>query len=960
MTDITHALSRAAAIILAGAVLASCNGRDEDQTTDAQAAAGQASGDSVWVHEVSDIPVDPEVRYGRLENGLRYAIRVNETPADTAAVRLVFNVGSLAEAEDQRGLAHFIEHMAFNGSTNVAEGEMVPLLERYGLQFGPDTNAFTGFETVGYQLDVPEVDEETIDTALFLMRETASELLLDADAIDRERGVVLSEERFRNTPILRWNNALMRFRYPDTIIPDRMPIGTVEVLENAPRERLVDYYENFYTPERGMLVVVGAVDPDAIEQKIEALFADWRGPDNPRPDPELGSVDTDRPLSTGYFQDPEVFTILTVDAVRPYEETPDTAEARFQNRLASIGNAILGRRFQTIVNSGASPLLQTVVNSTEDFELAERAGVLAVSQPDRWEEALGIVEQELRRALEHGFTEAELNEQLANLRTGLRNAAEQAGTRENSGLADQIWGSWRYDSVFTTPAANLARFEEEADRITVEAVTEAFQAQWDGVEPLLFLATSQDIEDAESAIRDAWEDSRSVEVEAPADGETQAFAYTDFGAPGEVAERTEIADLGVVQMQFENGVRLTFKQTDFEDRRVRVRVGFGRGELEPRAIPAVDIVASSAFIASGLEAHSSDELNRVLAGRSVGRGFTVSDDEFIFGGTTTPTDLDMQMQVFAAYMTAPGWREEGLAQFQASLPELRRNLFSSPLGVVQAEVSRMIRSGDARYGFPDPEEAAGVDVAAMRDFLTPAFENAPIEITIVGDVSEDEAVAAVASTFGALPERAADWPDYDEARDIVFPDPQAEPIVLRHNGPDYQAMVNTYWPTTDDSEPRRSRAFSLLQSVFDIKLTDRLREAEGFTYSAFNDSTQSDVYPDYGYVWVGVDVRIENVERTYEVVDELAAALASGDITEDELTRARNPLLQQIEEAMENNGAWLGWLAQSQSRPERLDRIRSLQGDYESITREELIALAAEYLQPDNSYKVTILPASAE
>ncbi|MAC38784.1 MAG: peptidase M16, partial [Oceanicaulis sp.] len=331
-----------------------------------------------WVHEVSDLPADPDVRYGQLDNGLRYAIRQNDTPPNVASVRLVFNAGSLAEAEDQRGLAHFIEHMAFNGSAEVPEGEMVPLLERHGLQFGPDTNAFTGYETVGYQLDIPEVDEETLDTALFLMRQTASELLMDSEAIDRERGVILSEERFRNTPIRRWNTALWRFRLPDSLVPDRDAIGTVDVIETAQRERFVDYYENFYVPQRGMLVVVGDVDPDAIEAKIRDEFADWQSIEDPRGDPDTGSVTEGRPLSVGYFHDPEIYTIFTVDAVRPHEDELDTTQARFENNLANLGDAILSRRFATLTSSGTSPLIQASANHGSDFEIADRATVLAI------------------------------------------------------------------------------------------------------------------------------------------------------------------------------------------------------------------------------------------------------------------------------------------------------------------------------------------------------------------------------------------------------------------------------------------------------------------------------------------------------------------------------------------------------------------------------------------------------
>jgi len=938
-------------LVLMVAVLAACQPAGE---------APQPEPDYTWVHEVSDLPADPAIRYGQLDNGMRYAIRENDTPPNVASVRLVFNAGSLAEAEDQRGLAHFIEHMAFNGSTEVPEGEMVPLLERHGLEFGPDTNAFTGYETVGYQLDIPEVDEETVDTALFLMRQTASELLMESEAIDRERGVILSEERYRNSPIRRWNNALWRFRLPDTIVPDRDAIGTVEVIETAPRERLVDYYENYYTPERAMLVVVGDIDPDAIEAKIADEFAGWEQPEDPRGDPDVGTVSQERPLSVGYFHDPEIYTIFTVDAVRPHEPVLDTAQSRFENNLANLGDAILSRRFATLTSSGTSPLIQASANHASDFEVADRATVLAIARPDQWQEGVAVVEQELRRAIEHGFTEAELAEQIANLRTSLRDAADQAGTRTSAGLADQTWSRWRQDRVLTTPASMLERFEASLDDVTVEAVNAAFRDQWTGVEPLLFLASPLQMENPEAAIREAWTQSRQEPVEAPEEAGVQDFAYGEFGPAGEVVAREEVEDLGLVRFRFDNGVAVTFKPTDFEDRSIRVRVDFGRGELEPRDMDAVDILAGSVFTAAGLGEHSEDELGRVLAGRNVGYGFGVGDDSFSFSASTTPSDLRTQFDLITAYLTDPGWRQEGLEQFRAVIPEIRRNLYSSPSGVLQAEVTRMIRSGDPRYGLPDPEQVAAIEMADIRGFLSPALEEAPVEVTVVGDIGEDALVAALASTLGALPARAESWPDYEDARTIRFPDPVGEPVVLRHNGTEDQAMANVYWPTFDDSDPRRTRALSLLRAVFDLKLTERLREEEGFTYSAFNNTNTSDVYPDYGYLYVGADVQVDNIDATYEAIAELAADLADGEISEDEVLRARRPLLEQIEDAFENNGAWMSWLAQSWTHPERLDRIRALTEDYESISREDLVALAEEYLQPENSWRVTILPRDGE
>ena len=190
--------------------------------------------DRAWGFGRTELMPDPAVRYGVLDNGMRYAIRHNETPKDAASVRLFFDIGSIAEEDDQRGLAHFIEHMAFNGTTNVPEGEMVKILERYGLAFGADTNASTNFDQTGYRLELPTVEPELIDTALFLMRETASEMTLNPEAIDRERGVILSEMRTRDNYRLRGAIDNIGFLAPDAKLVDRFPIGTTQVLENAP------------------------------------------------------------------------------------------------------------------------------------------------------------------------------------------------------------------------------------------------------------------------------------------------------------------------------------------------------------------------------------------------------------------------------------------------------------------------------------------------------------------------------------------------------------------------------------------------------------------------------------------------------------------------------------------------------------------------------------------------------
>ncbi|HEY0436626.1 MAG TPA: pitrilysin family protein, partial [Phenylobacterium sp.] len=243
-----------------------------------------------WPQAKSDVAPDPDIRFGALPNGMRYAIKRQTIPAHEAAVRLRFDAGSLMETDAQQGLAHVLEHMAFNGSKGVPEGEMVKILERHGLAFGADTNAQTEFSQTIYKLDLPKTDDDTVDTALRLMRETASELTISQDALDRERGVVLSEERSSDNPSFRVFKGRLGFQLPGQRMAERIPIGKVDVIQHAPASLVADFYHRYYRPERATLVVVGDFDPADMEARIKARFGDWKAVGPAGAEPDLGRI----------------------------------------------------------------------------------------------------------------------------------------------------------------------------------------------------------------------------------------------------------------------------------------------------------------------------------------------------------------------------------------------------------------------------------------------------------------------------------------------------------------------------------------------------------------------------------------------------------------------------------------------------------------------------------------------
>ena len=273
----------------------------------AQAPAATASVDGQptdpWGQTLSDIPADASVRFGVLPNGMKYAIMRNATPPNQAALRLRFDAGSLSETDAQKGLAHFLEHMAFNGSNNIPEGEMTKRLERLGLSFGGDTNAFTSFDQTAYTLNLPNTTDEVVETSLFVLRETASELLFDAAAVDAERGVIVGEERTRDVPGLRAAKAQFAFLAPGQRLADRFPIGDLNIIRTAPRDEFVDFYRKYYRPERATMIAVGDFDIDKMEAQIKAAFSNWDNPAADGPEPVLGEVQP-RETETRIFQEP--------------------------------------------------------------------------------------------------------------------------------------------------------------------------------------------------------------------------------------------------------------------------------------------------------------------------------------------------------------------------------------------------------------------------------------------------------------------------------------------------------------------------------------------------------------------------------------------------------------------------------------------------------------------------------
>ncbi len=922
--------------------------------------AAQPASDPVaaaWELDQSDLTPDPAIRLGVLPNGMRYALRANDTPRDTISVRLMIDTGSLDEAEDEQGVAHFLEHMAFNGSKAVPEGDMIPLLERLGLAFGADTNAYTSFDRTVYKLDLPRKDAALLDTALMLMRETASELLIAPDAVDRERGVVMAEHRERNTYQSANQMDQMAFFAAGTRYPDRFPIGSMAVLETVSADSIRGFYEKHYRPEKATLVIVGAIDVTTVEAAIRARFGDWIASETPAPARAVGAVQPDRGMMVDLYVHPSLSESADIVTPGPWRDILDTVAERKRAIARQLGISMINRRLQRLARSADAPFASASFGPWV-LDDASRGTYLSVTSADKaLDRALPAAAMEVRSALELGFSDAELAEQLANFDVSLRNAVAGAPTRGNAALADSLLDMAQSGQIITTPQESLARFEVARPDYSPVMIQAILREDLPALTEPLIRMTGRDAANlpATATIEGLWRDIATRPVVATATSAASAFAYTDFGQPGTVAADGVIKDLGIRTIRFSNNVRLNLKRTDLAASTVHVSVRIDGGAMlaskdDPQALAMLNF-----FTAGGLEKHSIDDLQSLLAGTSVGGSFEDGADHFAAEATVAPKDLMLQMQVLAAYITAPGYRIEGEQRYAKAIPNFYAQLYATPSLALTAEIGGILSDNDPRFSFPDRRVLEQQSFARLRDVMTDRLAKGAIEIAIVGDFDEDAAIKAVAQTLGALPLREAEFRPYAEERQRVFTR-NLSPRVIQHNGPTDQAMLLQYWPTSDDSDLKRDLGMRLLTEILRLQLLEELREVLGATYSPLAASDMSPHYPGYGVLRVASNAKPNEIDAVAKAVNRITKDLRDAPVSADLLERARRPLAERFANAPKGNGYWLSLASRAQSKPERLDRARQAEMLLAAVTPADIQALARQYLTDAARLDVQVLP----
>ncbi|GAA0544570.1 zinc protease [Rhizomicrobium palustre] len=907
-----------------------------------------------WVK--TDVPQDPSVTTGTLPNGMRYVIQHNAHPEHAVSFSLRVATGSFDENPKQAGLSHFIEHLGFRGTTHIPDGEVVKMLQSVGLVFGSDSNAYTSADATVYFFDFPKNDQKSLDTGFLLTREIVSEMRFDAKVVDSERQVVLSEYRLRDTPQRRMGKAYQTTLYGAELGTQFEAIGTEATVGAATAEDLKAYYQAQYRPERTVLIVVGDIDPKAIEAEIKARFSDWKA-STPKPKaPTFSYPDPREKAAVTLFVENGANAGVQFAWVKPYDGTPETKARDARNTEREIALRVLNARYRELATSADPPFLGAGAGAANTMRVAYTVGLGAnfgTGDPSR---AIKALRQTLLTTLRDGVNQDEVDRAIAQQRTALKAAITAAPSRKNNQLTGHYVSSVAGPEVMDAPDNWLVMFEGGAQGLTAARVNAVLKELFTGAEPMIFVTSPKPIEGGEAALAAAYEEGGKLPEAVAEKTAPVAWPYTDFGPAGTVASQTKIEDLGTTFVTFANGVRATIKPTKYQAGQIQLSLHFGHGRFglpKGHAVPAWAI--GGALGGGGLAKLSNADLPKALAGKQVGAQPEMGESAFLIQGQTRPEDLLAQLQLMTAMLTDPAWRPEGLKQSRSQMETALAQVKTTPQGVFNLNFWAIHHNNDARWQPPAPEAVTAVELEAVKALIEPARKTGPVEIIIVGDVSVEDAIAALKPTLGAIAKREVEtklFPGHEE-----MPKAGGAPFVLRYSGKSQEAMAMITWKTTGMfTDLQMPRTLVVLEHVMRQRLFDELRTKEGITYSPGTHAANSWTTKDWGILSVMATVPSPKLADFYAAVDKVASDLRDHELTPEEFERARGPLVNEATHSEENNGWWLGSLSGAQIEPKVLDMIRQHIPAYKNVTAADVQKAAKMFLTNDRAYRVIAAP----
>lgn len=916
------------------------------------AAAGARSGR--WAHEGAKIAPDERVVWGRLDNGVRYALLPHKGVPGSVTLQFVVLSGSLDERPGELGMAHYLEHLAFGGSNTFNTEQMVALFQHLGVEYGSDVNAVTTFDYTAYRLDFRENRETLLRDGLRMFRGIGDGLTFAPAIIEQERRVVRAELRNRRTLADLKQQASMPVIFRGLQFPQRGPGGDEGQIAKFTREQFLEFYRRCYRPDLMVLVGAGDFDPAAMAALVNETFGNMARPTEPIPARDEGRLDA-RAMRAGVFRINGVGSAATeVASVVALPARPDSREARIEEQKRQFVMQLFSERLgsQLMVGGGAEAGYSEI--------LGVGAAMASISVPaEKWADGIVGLDQVVRRTIDRGFDASAIE---GPRRRQLRMAAlmvDQLPVIDPGTLCESLVESITGHIVFEGFQQKFTWMREWLEQFTPNEAQQIFRGMWQPNAMAFQVAGGVDLDLEPSKVLAEVQKSRrggTSQMVAQQRRETP-FTLPRWGTPTTVVERHELPAFNAKLLKFGNNVRLNFISNRHEPGLARAVVRVGAGLLTlPGNKPALKEFGLNTLLASGGTHVRPEQLQGLVEERFLEFSFDLMDrDAFTFRGLMAVEHLETFLGVVTDMLHSPRFNSFA-HQDERMRAAMGRMAAAGGMAEGLRELTDHLFKGDARFTWGQPLDYIGMSVVDVRRWMQEPLSRGYVEVTIVGDVTEDVAVRATSRTLASLATRA---PAKIKPEPPVPVQVTARPGYERIEfvGEQNIGLVVGTWPLNNVHHVRDQAALEVLAKILEIRVRQELREKLGLAYSPSAEYHAYDGFPGFGLLRAQIDSGPTDTARVAPLVQSIGASLAERGVTEGEFIGARGILKSQLRRAFLDNQFLASLLMRAQERPEETAEIAALHGGLlDTVTREEVNKWAAQALPASNCRSAAVVP----
>ena len=914
--------------------------------------------------QMPPIPTDPNVRIGKLENGLTYYIRHNELPEKRADFYIAQKVGSILEEDNQRGLAHFLEHMCFNGTTNFPGKGIINWLETIGVRFGENLNAYTSIEETVYNIDnVPVIRDGIVDSCLLILHDWANDLTLAEAEIDNERGVIHEEWRTGQGAMMRMYEQALPKAMAGSKYGHRLPIGTIEVIDNFPYQALRDYYEAWYRPDQQGIIVVGDIDVDKVEAKIKELFSPIPMPAN-APERKYEPVpDNKEPIVTIAKDKEQPSTMIYLWHKHP--ATPNEAKGNIgylvQNYLFSMISSMMHARLEEL-RQGANPPFIYAASGDSDFLMAKTTEAyvgMAMSKDDGIPTALAALVREIERARKFGFTASEYARAKADYLRELESAYNERDKMKNDEYVEEYVRHFIDNEPIPGIETEYAIMNQLVPNIPVEAIN-SILPQLIKDENIVINIFGPDKEGmvypTEAEILDVLKKTKAEEITAYEDKVSDEPLLKEAPQAGKIV-KTEEGPFGSTALTLSNGVRVVVKNTDFkaDDIRMRAYSPGGTSIFGTNEFIQIKMLNSVASL-GGLGNFSSVDLEKVLAGKKASVGAIVGSQTEILSGYCSPKDLETLMQLVYLSFTAPRMDDAAFESFKQRTKASLANQEANPMVALSDTLQKEMYGNHPMAKRFKAEMVDQIDYNRIMEMYKDRFKEAgDFTFLFVGNINLEEAKPLIETYLGGLPtiNRKENYKDIKldiqkGAHKNVFEKQMETP----------KATVISVISGNCEYNLKNDLLMTLLKQTMDLVYTETIREKEGATYGVSTTGMVSRYPKDEALFQIYFDTDPAKREKMEQLVMAELQKVAQEGPRPEHLTKVKEFLLKKHLENMKENGYWLNQL--NQYYWYNIDMDSNYEKVVNEITVEDVKNFTKALLDQGNIIEVTMTAKEAK